>query len=45
MVRILLQMLDFLLAIEHLPTVRAEHLAVGLERDRMKVLQEGFPVG
>lgn len=39
------QVLELLLLIEHLPTVRAEHLAVGFERDRMKMVQEGFPVG
>lgn len=43
MVRTLLQMFDFLFAVEHLPAMNAKHFSVGLGFDDFELLYEFFP--
>ena len=44
MLRIIFEMLDFLLAIEHLPAFDAQNLTIRLLLDGVKLLDEGMPL-
>jgi hypothetical protein len=39
------KVLNLLLAVQHLPALDTEHLAIGLEADEVQALQEGVPLG
>ena len=45
MIRVLLEMLDFLFAVEHLPAVNAKHLAIRLSLDELELLNKVLPLG
>jgi hypothetical protein len=45
MIFVLLQMLNFLLAIEHLPAFDAKHFSIGLGLNEVKSFDEVFPFG
>ena len=45
MVRVAAEMLDFLLAVEHLPTLDAKNFTVALLFDRVQLYYELFPFG
>lgn len=45
MVGVELEVLDLLLAVQHLPALDAEHLAVGLLLDLVESLNERVPLG
>ena len=38
-------MLNFLLAVEHLPALYAQHLSIGLGLNEVETLDEVFPLG
>ena len=44
-VRIVLEMLDLLLAVEHLPALDAEYLTVALLFNGVQLVYKGFPFG
>ena len=43
MIRVILQMLYLLFAVEHLPALDAEHLSVRFRFDGIEALDEGMP--
>ena len=45
MIFVLLQMLNFLLAIEHLPAFDAKHFSIGLGLNEVKSFDKVFPFG
>lgn len=44
MIRALSEMLDFLLAVEHLPALNAQHLAIRLGLDELELVNEVPPL-
>jgi hypothetical protein len=44
MIRALSEMLDFLFAVEHLPALNAQHLAIRLGLDELELLNEVPPL-
>ena len=44
MIRVLLEMLDFLFAVEHLPATNAKRFAIRLSLDELELLNEVLPL-